>query len=1102
MNYSYPQLLSKINEFIQKFYLNRILRGSIYAASVLSALYLVTFLLVYYLHPGVTAKTVLFFSYILIALSAVFYWIVKPALAYFKLSKVLSVEEAASLIGDHFFLVKDKLLNTLQLKALAERSPHDNALILAGIDQKITELRPIPFSNAIQLGENRRYLKYFIVPAAIILMIAVIFPAIIKEGTYSFVKYNTEILPKAPFDFQLLNKSLRIVQGDDLNIQLKLTGDELPQDVYLVDGENMHKLEKKDLAHFNYTLKNVRKDKSLRFSAGGYESFMFHVAVIPRPSLLNFTARLQYPAYLQRKEESVQNIGDMLIPEGTKVTWSLASENASSVIFEIDAKAYSLSVEANRSSFSTVVRKSQSYTIKPKSDKIILTDSLSHHIDVIKDAFPGISVTELPDSLSSKALYFSGNISDDHGFSSLKFHYNIKENGRTLKSVEQFISIKRNVPEQSFFHLWNLNKTVIAPGQILEYYFEVADNDGVNGAKKQRSAVKIFQLPSAQQVAEKINESSDAIKQKMESAIKMAEKVEKESKKIAQTLLDKKQLSFDDKKQIEQLLDKQKQLEKAVEEIKKLNEKNSFDKEENQALKEELAEKQKQIDNLFNNVLDEKTKALLEQLQKLLDQNNKDQTQNELSKMQMDNKSLKNELDRILELYKQLEFEQNLQENIDRLKDLAKKQNDLSRDKESAPPDAKARQQELSKQFEDIKKNLESLDDKNKALERANNFEKPEKEINSIKDLQKASEKQLEQNQKEKAAENQEKAADEMQKLSKKMENMQQEAEKAESTVNALELRRLLENLLNTSFDQEAVMLNLKKMTRDDASYTASVQKQRVIKDNMKTIADSLYSLSKRVPQIESTVNEEMQKINFNIDKSLEELAERRTMEANKNQQYAMTSVNNLALMLNEALEQLQNAKKNGKGGKGKKQSMQELQKMQQELNKKMQNARDKMEQSGNKGTVPKGQMSEEFARMAQEQEMIREALQKINQQDNKDGSGKLGNLNQTIQDMKKTENELVNKRLERETLNRQKDVLTKLLEAEKAERDQDESEKRESTAGKDYPPSYNQMLEKYNKLKKNETEWLQKLPPDMNYYYKNRISEYFKSLNSPSKTQ
>lgn len=330
------------------------------------------------------------------------------------------------------------------------------------------------------------------------------------------------------------------------------------------------------------------------------------------------------------------------------------------------------------------------------------------------------------------------------------------------------------------------------------------------------------------------------------------------------------------------------------------------------------------------------------------------------------------------------------------------------------------------------------------------------------------------------------------------MDDMQQESAEMENNLNVQELRQLLENLLKTSFDQEKVMLNLRKLSNTDPLYTANVQQQRVIKDNMKTIADSLFSLSKRVPQIESTVNEELQKINFNMDKSLDNLGERNTAAANKNQQYTMTSINNLSLMLNEALEQLQKMKKNSSGGgKGKqKQSMKQLQQMQEQLNNSMQKAKDQLQKSGNKGTVPKGQMSEEFAKMAQQQQMIREALEKINREENKDGKSGLGNLNQMIKDMKSTETDLVNKRLEQETLNRQKELLTKLLQANDAQREQDQDSKRESKAGKEFPPSYQQMLEKFRKNQKNETEWIQKLPPSMNYYYKNKIAEYFKLLN------
>jgi hypothetical protein len=1102
MNSNYELLISKINEFTQKFYLNKLLRGSIYAAALLLALYLLLFVLIYYTQPGTGTKTVLFFGYIAVGLAAIYILIISPALAYFKLGKNLSIEQASAIIGDHFFSVKDKLLNTLQLKAMADESPGNSQLILAGIDQKIAELNPVPFSSAIKLGENRKYIKYFLAPASVILLIAIIAPAVLKEGTSSFVQYNKTILPEAPFDFVLLSGKLVVAQGDDVPLKLKLTGNEIPQEVYVSDGINTYKLEKESTTCFNYTFKNLQKSQQITFSAGGFSSAVFVIEVKPRPSVMTVTAKLRYPAYLNKKEESIQNAGDLLLPEGTNVTWVLETKNSDQLTFTIGNKALLLRASDNSFSYSATVRENSKYSIVPKNNFIVSRDSLSHQINVVNDEFPGISVTEAPDSLSSKALYFSGNITDDHGFSALKFKYNIKENDKIKSTVSRMIPIKKGQQEGSFFHFWDLKTAVIKPGQTLEYYFEVADNDGVNGPKTTKSEIKVYVVPSSQQVAEKINESSQALKQKMEKAIKLAGQVEKESKKLGETLLDKKQLSFDDKKQIEQLLDKQKQLEEAVKEINTLNKKNTFEKEENNILKQELAEKQKQIDDLFNHVLDEKTKALLEKLQNLMDQNNKDQTQQELSKMQMDNKSLKNELDRILELYKQLEFEQNLQNNIDRLNDQAKAQKELAKQsltRDAAVEDLKSKQKDLSKSFDELKKELKKLDEKNQELEHPNPFESPEKEAAAIEQQQKDSEEQLSKNDRKKAADRQEKAGGQMEQLAKKMSEMQQESAEMEKNLNAQELRQLLENLLKTSFDQEQVMLNLRRLNNNDPQYTANVQKQRAIKDNMKTIADSLFSLSKRVPQIETAVNEEMQKINFNIDKGLENLGERNTAAANKNQQYTMTSINNLSLMLNEALDQLQNMMKNSKGGgKGKKkQSMQQLQQMQQQLNNSMQKAREQMQKGGNKGTVPKGTMSEEFAKMAQQQQMIREALQKINREDNKDGKGSLGNLNQMVEDMKATESDLVNKRLEQETMKRQKDLLTKLLDAENAQREQDQDAKRESKAGKDLPPSYQQMLEKFNLNKKSETEWLQKLPPSLNHYYKNKIAEYFKLLNS-----
>ncbi|MFC1222603.1 DUF4175 family protein [Pedobacter sp. BG31] len=1099
---NYNDLLRKIDEFIRKFYLNKILRGSIYAAAILLALYLIVFLSLYYLNPTAGFKTFVFFAYLLTGVLLVGFLIVKPLLAMLKLGKHLTLDEASVIIGNHFSDIKDKLLNTLQLHHLAEKNPENNRLIMASIDQKIIELRPVPFYTAVKINDNRKYLKYLFVPLSIILLIAIIAPTILREGTNSFFRYDEYIATKAPFSFTILNKSLTPTQGDDLTLNLKLIGDELPAEIYVEDGKNTYKLEKESINKFNYSIKNIQNDKKLIFKGGGFSSAVFTVTVKPRPELLNSTATLNYPAYLGKNTESVDNVGDLLLPEGTKVTWSLKTEKSDQVLFMLNGAENLLKINNDVAHFKATIKNNSRYSIIPKNQYVTIRDSLSHQVTVIKDQAPQINVEEKQDSLSNKVLYFSGQVTDDYGFSRLSFKYNLRENNRIVGTVTKNIAIKSNATSNNFFYFWDLKAVAAKPGQEIEYYFEVADNDGVNGAKATRSEIKTFKQPTKKESAEQVNASNQALKQKVQSAIRLANTIEKESKKVAESLIDKKQISFEDKKQIEALLDKQKQLDEAMKEIKAQNDKN-IQQQQDQKQTEELIEKQKQIKDLFDHVLDDKTKELLQKLQDLMNEKNKDQTQNELSKMQLDNKTLKNELDRILELYKQLEFEQNLQNDIDRLNELAKQQKELSqqtKDKKQDYESLKQKQDALNKEMKDLKDDLKKLEEKNKSLDRPNPFENPEKDIQDIQKDQQDSKDALDKKDAKSGSQKQQKAGEQMEKLAKKMSEMQQQGEEMENNLNAKELRRLLENLLTTSFDQEKVMLALKKMSATDPSYTSNVQKQRSIKDNLKTISDSLYSLSKRVPQIESTVNEEMNKINFNLDKSLENLGDRRTAEANRFQQFTMTSINNLTLMLSEALSQLQNMQKNSKGGSGKKQKqgMKQLSQMQEQLNKSMQKAREQLQkQGGNQGTVGKGQMSQEFGKMAQQQQMIRQALEKLNREENKDGTGKLGNLNEAIKEMKQTESDLVNKRLQQETLNRQKDLLTKLLEAEKAERDQEEDSKRESKAAKEFPPSYQKMLDQFKKQQQNGSDMLQKIPPGLNYYYKNKIAEYLKSLNT-----
>jgi hypothetical protein len=134
---------------------------------------------------------------------------------------------------------------------------------------------------------------------------------------------------------------------------------------------------------------------------------------------------------------------------------------------------------------------------------------------------------------------------------------------------------------------------------------------------------------------------------------------------------------------------------------------------------------------------------------------------------------------------------------------------------------------------------------------------------------------------------------------------------------------------------------------------------------------------------------------------------------------------------------------------------------------------------------------------MAREQQLIRETLQQINAEENKEGTNSLGNLDKISQQMEQNERDLVNKHITDEALKRQEQIQTRLLEAEKAEQQRDQDQKRESNTGKDVPPGYIKALKDYQQMKAKQTEQIKTESPTLSLYYKQKIDIYFDQINA-----
>lgn len=302
---NYNLLIEKIDTFIRRYYLNKLLRGVIFLGAILFSGFVVVTLSEYWGNFSTLWRGVLFFGYIVLNI-AVFGWLVlPPLLAYFKLGSGITHAEAAQIIGTHFTDVQDKLLNTLQLKKLSDENPEHRLLIEASIDQKIVSLTPVSFPSAIRIKENLKHLKWALAPLGIIVILAFTAPAMLKDSTERLIKHNQYFAPKSPFQFVIVNSRLSAVQGEDFKLELRLTGDKFPNDIYLETGKITFKLDKENISRFHYLFSNLQQNLKFRLLGNDFSSPEYEISVNLKPSLLHFDVSLQYPAYIHKKTSSL-----------------------------------------------------------------------------------------------------------------------------------------------------------------------------------------------------------------------------------------------------------------------------------------------------------------------------------------------------------------------------------------------------------------------------------------------------------------------------------------------------------------------------------------------------------------------------------------------------------------------------------------------------------------------------------------------------------------------------------------------------------------------------------------------------------------------------
>ncbi|WOC41185.1 DUF4175 family protein [Polaribacter sp. HL-MS24] len=848
-------------------------------------------------------------------------------------------------------------------------------------------------------------------------------------------------------------------------------------------------------------------------TANGIQSQDYILSVIKTPTILSVSMDVNYPSYLRKQNETIQHTGNLVLPEGTSVLWNVTTKTTDSVSFILNKKrSLFRTLSDNHFEYQKRILKPFSYQISSSNFKLQDYERLSFTIDVMKDEFPRIAVQSNIDSISHGPAQFAGQISDDYGLQKLQLVYYDIETPEEKQTLELPIR-KQNL--QTFYYQFP-EGLQLTDGRNYKLFFQVFDNDAVNGSKKTLSTIFDYHQKAVLEIEQELLDAQKNTIYDLERTIQKQRSQQSELKKIQQEIKQQKNISWNDEKKVQAFIKRQNQYQKMMQRQTDLLQENinekTFDNQNLASKKEELEQRIEELKKL------EKQQKLLDEIAKIAEKLNKEDFTKKAKELAQQNKQQERSLTRTLELVKRFYVEQKVMQIANQLDLLSKKQLDLSQKKDTLL----SPQNEIQKEFEELKKELEALEKDNEKLKEPIELPDTFDEQEHIQEaLKKAEENFLEKDFKA-TSQNQKKAGLEMKKMSAKMQQAMLDMESDSMEENIEDLRKILENLLTFSFQQEILMNKFEESSTTHPSFGADLRKQNELKTYFEHIDDSLYVLAMRLPKISTKIQDELSSSHYNLGQALANFSENSFSTGTSNQRYVLTAVNTLADYLSGILESMMNPKsmKMGKG-KGNRFRLPDIIQKQGELSEKMKKGMQKGRKPGDeKGDGKPSQFGEkgkdgesgqkggkdssgsegegnensdgELYEIFKQQTLLRKQLQDAIQENT--GANSSGNAatKKVLKTMEQLENEILEKGFAPETLQKMQHLQYELLKLENAVLEQGRDHKRKSETNL-LRRTPNQIKElEFKKLFYNQTEILNRQSLPLQQNFKVKVRKYF----------
>ncbi len=1068
----------------------------------------------------VLIRTIMFWGFfILLTISLTGLFII-PTLKYLNLLGKRNYHQTAIKLGEHFPSVKDELINAMQLiEEKQNEKVYSGTLIDAAFKQAYTKTSGINFTDVVSFEKAKKVAIYFVSTIVFTIVLFAFIPGL-QAATYRIFNYDVEFIPPQKFNFEVKPGDYQITKGDDIELSASING-ELPKEVFIAikrEDQTSYELKKIVPDSNNFYVNNllsVRNSFKYYFTAEDISSKEYKVEVIDPPVISMFDVTISPPAYSKLPVIQQRDNGNVTGLPGTSVSFIInATKNLESAHLSFnDGKVLQLKTSQRQATGSFRITSDAQYRIilLDENDNENITPII-YNVKALQDAFPSIkmvipnkNVTLPPDN----RLLLLTKIQDDYGFNKLVLHYRLSASRYDFPQ-EEFTSIEipinKNLKEADVQYIWNLSRLNLATEDEVTYYLEIFDNDAVNGPKSTKTSNFLIRVPSLEDILTGAEDIQQKAEQELLETLKEAEELKETLEKIEQDLRqDKKEITWQEKEKIEQALQKFEELQEKVEQVSKDLAEMQDELQQNNLLSQETLEKYMELQDLISELSSDEMKRAMEKMQDMLKNMDRKQVQDAMKDLAIDEERFKASIERTLNLLKRIQIEQKVDELLKRSEDLTQRQENLENQTGENQNSSQEQNDQLSQKQKDISKDLDQFSKQmEKLLEQMKEFEDmPSDELQEMMDefneqgneeMSDAAAENMKQNQMEQAQQNQQKISSNMKQMMDNMMQMQQQMMMQNQMQVLTDMMRMMNNLLTLSKEQEELKNESQKLDPNSQKFNENAQRQSNNAKNLERLMQQMGELSQKTFAITPEMGQSLGNAGMQMNNALQHLQNRQGSIASNSQGESMKSLNEAAMLMKGAMDQLMQS--GGEGSGGMMSLMQQLQQM---------GGQQMMLNSMTQGLGSQGQLSPEqqgeLQRLAQQQEIIQKSLEQLDKEAKASGQSKKipANLEDIVKQMQEVVSDMKTEKLDDNLVQKQERILSRLLDAQRSINQRDFEKERESNVGENVarqsPAELNLSSDKTkDKLRE---ELIKAVREGYSKDYENLIRRYFESLQN-----